>query len=247
MYDHVTFWEVPVETALFFETAEEIYARVFRSFRPRTALPAITVHYRRYANANSRIRLYNGCLQVSISDLLEPAPAPVQEALATILLAKLFRTQPDRQVLDLYHRYLNRAEVRRTLQMAKKERGRKIIGDARGEVFDLKVLFAELNQLYFAGGLSEPRLGWSLRPSKSTLGHYDPAHNVIVLSKVLDSNKAPELIVRYVLFHEMLHLQHPTEHHGTRRCVHTKAFKEAEKIFIGYQAAREILAKFVAS
>ncbi len=238
---------MPVETALFFETAEEIYARVFRSFRPRTALPVITVHYRRYANANSRIRLYNGSLQVSISDLLESAPAPVQEALATILLAKLFRTQPDRQALDLYHRYLNRAEVRRTLQLAKKERGRKVMADARGDVFDLKMLFAEINQSYFAGKLATPRLGWSLQPSRCTLGHYDPAHNVIVLSKILDSEKASELIVKYVLFHEMLHLQYPTEHREIRRCVHTRAFKEAEKGFADYTQAREALAKFVAS
>lgn len=213
--------------------------------RPRTLVPAITVHYRRYANANSRIRLYNGCLHVSISDLLEPAPAPVQEALATILLAKLFRTQPDREVMELYHRYLNRVEVRRTLQIAKRERGRKEISDACGEVFDLKALFQEINRLYFGNCLPEPRLGWSIRSSRHTLGHYDPAHNAIVLSKTLDSVRASELIVRYVLFHEMLHIQHPTEHKGTRRCVHTRAFKEAERRFVDYAFARKALAEFV--
>jgi hypothetical protein len=27
----------------------------------------------------------------------------------------------------------------------------------------------------------------------------------------------------------MLHLRHPVEHRGSRRCVHTKEFREAEK------------------
>ncbi len=49
--------KVPVETALFFESVEQIYARVFRTLKPRTPLPAIEVRFRKYANANSRIRL----------------------------------------------------------------------------------------------------------------------------------------------------------------------------------------------
>ena len=63
------------------------------------------------------------------------------------------------------------------------------------------------------------------------LGHYDPSHNTIVISKILDRDSTPRLAVEYVLFHEMLHLRYPAEHHGPRRCVHTKAFKEGEREF----------------
>ena len=63
--------EMQVESALFFETPEELYARVFRTLKPRTPLPQITVRFRRYANANARIRLNAGQLLVDISDLLE--------------------------------------------------------------------------------------------------------------------------------------------------------------------------------
>ena len=131
------------------------------------------------------------------------------------------------------------------MQRAKQERGRKEISDACGEVFDLKALFHDINRQYFGSALPEPRLGWSIRTSRTTLGHYDPAHNAIVLSKALDSLRAPELIVKYVLFHEMLHIQHPTEHNGTRRRVHTRAFKDAERAFADYAAARKALTEFV--
>ena len=75
-----------VESALLFETVEEIYARIFRLLKPRTALPDISVQFRKYANANSRVSLADGRLAVHISDLLKDAPAPIQESLALILL-----------------------------------------------------------------------------------------------------------------------------------------------------------------
>ena len=234
-----------VETALLFESVEQIYERVFRAIRPRTPLPRISVRFRRYANANSRICLKDGCLLVEISDLLEGAPAPIQEALASILISKLFRRRPERAVLARYRRYLNRADVRKTLHLAKQQRGRKPLRDATGRVYDLRAIFEELNFQYFHGLMAQPQLGWSIRPSRTTLGHYDPSHHAIVLSALLDSEKAPELIVRFVMFHEMLHLRYPTEHRGVRRCVHTKEFKSAERQFDDYDRATMELKKFV--
>lgn len=237
--------EMRVETALFFETVEQIYARVFRVLNPRTPVPRIDVRFPRYANANSRIRLHEGHLTVSISDLLEGAPAPIQEALAHILLGKLFRKAPPLSMLARYRRFLNRADVRRTLHLVKQERGRKVLRDPKGETYDLEEIFEELNMRYFHGLMARPQLGWSPTCSRTTLGHYDPSHNVIVISSLFDSRKAPSLIVKFIMFHEMLHLKYPTEHKAARRCVHTKEFKKAEREFEGYQQARTALREFL--
>jgi hypothetical protein len=182
---------------------------------------------------------------VQISDLLESAPAPIQEALAFILISKLFRRAPDGSVLARYRRYLNRSDVRRSLHVAKQQRGRKPLRDARGRIYDLHAVFEDLNFRYFHGLMARPQLGWSMRPSRTTLGHYDPCHHAIVLSALLDSERAPEIVVRFVMFHEMLHLRYPTEHRGARRCVHTKEFKLAEKRFDGYREATNALKRFV--
>ena len=93
--------------------------------------------------------------------------------------------------------------------------------------------------------MTAPALGWSLRPSRTILGHYDPSHHVIVLSRTLDSPHAPESAVRFVMFHEMLHLRYPTENRGARRCVHTAEFKLAEKLFANYAEAKEALKQFI--
>ena len=234
-----------IETALFFETVEQIYARVFRVFRPRTPLPKITVLFRKYANVNSRIRLEAGHLRIDISDLLEGAPAPVQEALAVILLSKLFGKVPERSVSARYRRYLNRPDVRRTLHLVQQERGRKAFQCPRGRVYDLCTIFDELNIRYFHGLLAQPRLGWSIKKSRTTLGHWDPSHNAIVLTSLLDAEEAPERLVRYIMYHEMLHLKYPTEHKGARRCVHTRDFKQAEREFEDFEEARVELKQFV--
>ena len=234
-----------VETALFFETVQEIYVRIFRTLRPRTPLPPIAVRFRKYANANSRVRLSQGVLSVDISDLLEDAPAPVQEALASILLSKLFKQPLNGEWMARYRRYLNRADMRRNLTELKRKRGRKNYRDARGVVYNLRELFEQLNTEFFGGLMARPELGWSLKNSRTTLGHYDPCHHIIVLSSILDNVGAPPNAVRYVMFHEILHLRYPTEPRGSRRCVHTADFKRAEKQFPGYETGKKQLREYL--
>jgi len=237
--------EMQVETTLFFETVEQIYARVFAVLNPRSSIPQINVRFRKYANANSRIRLHEDHLTVNISDLLEGAPAPIQEALAHILVGKLLRKAPPLSMLARYRWYLNRADVGRTLYLVKQERGRKVLRDPRGATYDLEEIFEELNVRYFRGLMGRPQLGWSPTCCRTTLGHYDPSHNAIVISRLFDSRKASRIIVNFIMFHEMLHLKYPTEHKAVRRCVHTKKFKEAERTFEGYQQAKAALRDFL--
>src|SRR5260370_22130628 len=80
--------DVQLQTAIFFETPEELFARVFRELKPRTAAPAVRVEYCKFANANSFVRWDESGLGVRITDVLEGAPASVIEPLAQILLSK---------------------------------------------------------------------------------------------------------------------------------------------------------------
>lgn len=218
-----------------------MYTRVFRALKPRTPVPSFRVEFCEFANANSFIRLENGAIQVKITDILRDAPAPVMEALAVILLSKLYRKQIPRAVNHRYRLYLNRRDVRHEMQRIKRERGRKEIVDPRGRVYDLLEIFEDINFRFFGGLMSRPALGWSRRASRITLGHYDPSHHAIVISSILDRPGVPRLAVEYVMFHEMLHLRYPVEHRGARRCVHTPEFKAAEKEFPQLKAAREAL------
>ena len=222
---------------------DSIYIRIFREMKPRTPVPEMSIEIRRYANANAQIRLENGRLVVRMADTLASAPEDVQEALAEILLAKLFRKPVPPLANNRYRRYLNRSQVRQTLDQVRQQRGRKRIDAPEGQYYDLTLMFEELNFRYFFGLMSRPAIGWSRQASRTMLGHYDPSHHMIVLSKLLDRETVPKLAVEYVLFHEMLHIKHPVEHRGGRRCVHTKSFKEAEKQFDRWREAKALLRK----
>jgi len=220
---------------------EQIYARVFRELRPRTPVPAIQVQFRRYANANAQVKLEDGRLDVRMADTLAAAPEPVIEALAEILLSKLFRRPVPASSNERYRRYLNLRDVRRSLDQVRQVRGHKRVRPPQGEHHNLEEMFEELNFQYFHGLMARPTLGWSRQASRAMLGHYDPSHNAIVLSGILDRKETDRLAVEYVLYHDMLHLRYPVEHHGARRCVHTRAFKEAEKQFERLKEAKALL------
>ena len=230
-----------VASALFFESPEQIFARVHREVKPRTPAPEIEVQFCPFANPNSMIQLKSGKMLVRITDVLTEAPAPILESLAWVLVSKLYRKPVPANELAQYKRYLHRKDMRDKIQAVRHERGRKQLASPQGDVYDLERLFDELNFRYFFGLMARPAIGWSLRDSRGILGHYDASHNTIVLSKILDSAALPQFVVEYVLYHEMLHIKHPTEHRSGRRCVHTPGFKASEKQFELYKEARDAL------
>jgi hypothetical protein len=235
--------EVGLQSVIFFETPEELFARVFSELKPRTKPPAVRVEFRKFANANSFVQWDEAGLHFRITDVLDGAPAQILEALAYILLSKLLRRPAPRAYTERYRRYLNRKEMRRSLELVKQARGRKFVSGPKGSFYDLEEIFEDLNLRYFHGLMARPLLGWSRQASRVMLGHYDPSHNAIILSRLLDSPGVAQLAVEYVLFHEMLHLRFPVDHRGARRCVHTPEFKQAEKEFPDLKQAKELLKK----
>jgi hypothetical protein len=228
-----------MQSALLFETVVQIFERAFRELNPGAALPDLSVQFYPYANLNSTIRMDSARtrIKVRLSDVLEEAPAPVQEALAHILLAKLYRKPVPEKYSQRYRLFVNRADVRGKALLLRRVRGRKQIVSAAGGVYDLEQIFDDLSQRFFAGALARPALSWSPRPSRRMLGHWDPAHNAIIISSVFDRPDVPRFVVEYIVYHEMLHIKHPAEYRYPRRCVHTPAFKSEERLFPRYSEA----------
>ena len=230
-----------VESALLFESLEEICSRVFRTIRPRTPVPPVTVVFKKFANANSHIRVHAGVIELRITDLLAEAPSPIFEALAYILICKLFRKPIPAVYNDRYRLYLNRQEVREEITEIRVARGRKLIDPPAGILYDLADLFEAMNAQFFEGKMAQPTLGWSRQASRTILGHCDSAHNTIVLSKILDQPQVPRFVAEYVMYHEMLHLVHPVESRGAKRAIHPPVFRAAEKKFPQIKEAKAVI------
>jgi hypothetical protein len=221
--------------------AAGIFREAVREVRPHLEIEEVKVLYRRYVSATARVRWTGGVLEVRLADLFETAPRTALESLAHILAHKMFGRRPADLHAQRYSRFLSAPEMRQRLETVRRQRGRKYVSGGKGNYFNLDEMFEDLNFRFFHGLMARPELGWSRRESKWILGHYDPAHNAIIMSRSLDAADIPRIAVEYVLFHEMLHLRHPAEHHGPRRRVHTRPFREEEKRFPELKEAKAAL------
>lgn len=194
-------------------------------------MPPVEVRFRRFTSLNTTIRLREGKLFASLSDLLEGAPDPVLHAIAHILLAKLYRRPIDRTQNLRYKRFATSTAVQRQTELVRTTRGSKRYYGPEGRYYHLEEVFDALNVRFFGGLLGRPNLTWSEHHAKRALGHYDAAHNTIVVSRVFDRPSSPRYAIEYLLYHEMLHLKHPVRMKGLRRSVHSREFKADEAQF----------------
>jgi len=208
-----------------------IFQEEYRALRPRAPMPPITLCFRRFTSLNTTIRLREGQIFVSLSDLLEGAPETVIRAIAHILLAKLYRKTIDAGHNHRYKRFASSAAVTRQTELIRGSRGSKRFVGPEGRYYHLEEVFDTLNVRFFGGLLGRPELTWSEHMAKRSLGHYDAAHNTIVVSRVFDRPSSPRYAIEYLLYHEMLHLKHPVKMRGVRRCVHSREFKAEERQF----------------
>jgi hypothetical protein len=222
-------------------TEEADLAERFRRWQlriaPKTPPREIRVAFYPYVGLNNTIRLRQGVMHVRLSDLLKTAPPPVLDAIAAILLGKLFK----KPISDVHERtfreYAHSPAVRNAAERLRRERGFKFVSEPQGAHYDLVELFNKLNLAYFSGALPRPTLTWSRTRTRRILGHYDAAHATLVISRTLDDPRVPPYFIEYVLYHEMLHIKHRARRHGARTCVHTPEFHADEREFVDYEPA----------
>ena len=222
-----------------------LFVEAFRTLAPKRPVPEADVRYYPYAGLNHTIRLRSGRVYVRLSDIFKGAPMNVHRALAFILVAKLLRRRTPPFYEKVYREYACSPDVMRASDLARRQRGRKMISSAQGSVYDLGRMFERLNQRYFGGEIEQPTLTWSQRRTRTILGHHDGVHDTIVISKTLDSRDVPEWFVEYILYHEMLHIKHPARLINGRRYYHTKAFRADEQRFPHYHEAQRWLDQIV--
>jgi hypothetical protein len=221
---------------------EPIFMAAHSELKPRTPLPTVAIEYFPFAGLNHTAQFRENHLKVRVSDLFVDAPQPVIHALALILLAKLYRRKLTSEVHQTYRGFILSADIQERARVARCSRGRIQPGKGpAGRYVDLEVCFDRLNGMYFGGRLNKPRITWSERRSRRTLGRYDATRHCIYISRVFDTPRVPGFVVDYVMFHEMLHVKHQSCIRGCRILVHTPEFRADEKSFSEYQIARHWL------
>jgi len=142
----------------------------------------------------------------------------------------------------LYRCFVEHEQVSATWKRIRMERGTgKRFLDPVGQEHDLMLLAIGVADRYFPVDFILPRLGWSLISAKRRFGHYDSEHNMVIVSKALDSENVKPFVIEYILYHEFLHITHGTVRKGNKNWVHTREFHKEEKRFKDYKKAKKRL------
>jgi hypothetical protein len=169
--------------------------------------------------------------QVRLHHLFVDAPTPVLRALARYVVFN------DRGASRELNAYIDERQVR----IRADDTPRTTIRTA-GRVHDLRELFDELNELYFAGQAT-CRITWGRHAGRGRqrrsikVGSYSLEEHLIRIHPGLDQAWVPRGYLQWVVYHEMLHALHPPPVVNGRHCFHTEAFAEAEKRFADFELA----------
>lgn len=203
--------------------------------------PAFRVEFYPYSSLTLTIRRRDEEMVVRFSDLLQRAPLSVLEGAAAILLAKIYRRRIPRALVAPYNEYAKSHRTRQRIQNMRSGRVRRASLHPAGRHFDMDAMFEDLNARFFAGALRKPHLGWSTQAWRRQFGSYDPGPDQILLNKRMDRPEVPRYVVEYVLYHEMLHVKHPTRKSGCTLLSHSPEFRAEEKLFPEFARARKAL------
>ncbi len=118
-----------------------------------------------------------------------------------------------------------------------------VVAQARGVHHDLEASFERVNATYFNGAMSRPHLVWSRTFATRKFGHYDHAHDTIMVNMVLDRPTVPEFAVDLIVYHELLHKQLGVTWKNNRIAAHTPELAARERQFKHYDQAKAVLRK----
>jgi hypothetical protein len=199
-----------------------------------------------YADGRSTVREEpDGTLRFRVTDRLRGAPPQVLEGVLAVLLCKMHRlpvARADADAVRAYKMYLEQARPGPPSDGAPRRRPSRKHIDPVGVHRSLLESYLRVS-LDMGLVLPEiPKLSWSRTASRSRFGHWDPDHQAVVISQVLDDPRVPESVLDYVLYHELLHIIHPVRMgSGTKRRVHTPEFKRAERKYPKWKEGDEWL------
>jgi hypothetical protein len=220
---------------------ESIFTEALKKLVKKQSIPEVEARFYPYTGLSSTVRLRDGRIYARVSDILSDTPVDVLYALACILVAKLYRLKTPKEENQIYRQYILDQTIMDATDASRRQRGYKLTTSPKGKIYDLDLLFDEVNERYFTDQIKRPVLSWSQRNSRRVLGHHDSIHGAIIISRALDSLKTPRSVVEFVLYHEMLHIKHPQRLVNGRKISHDRKFREDERRFEHFDEATKWL------
>jgi predicted metal-dependent hydrolase len=224
------------------EISNHVLTKIFNEIHRihfRNKFKRIYAEFYPYRTIRHRIEWTRFSIRAKISVRLQNAPIPILQVLAIILLAKVYKQSVSRSVRQTYSEF-----IKNLPQKDSRINGRSLEHyTPLGRVYNLNEIYQDLNTAYFDNNSNVETIGWSKRKSYTRLGFYDPRRDLLVISKIFDSIQVPKEIVKYLVFHEMLHIKIPSMEIDGRRRIHSAEFKQLEHRYPNYDAIQKWIKK----
>ena len=221
---------------LHIETSQKVQTLAAQTLKTQQSdIPEIQVTITNYNGLYKYKQNPQGKIELQLSEGFIQAEDHILQAMINMILQG--NNSPDKQLIRHFGLTEEYSDI--TLELD-------LIADLdadtpQGNYYDLETLFHSLNQEYFAGEMSKPRLTWNKILTHRKLGHYEPLRDKVVMSRTLDSPHVPQIVVELVLYHELLHKHHGAKWLNGKRMVHTPEFRRSERKFQHYQEAQQWL------
>ncbi len=176
------------------------------------------------------IRKERGTLFLRLHRLFLQAPTPVLEALIRMSLKRRDKDACT-IVRKMAHLYFSQTKVPADEL------------PSTGLHYDLLTILDQVKTRYFSS-LQDPSIGWTpsrVRKYRSiTFGTYDRHSHQIRINRLMDDPEVPLYFLEFIVYHELLHAVCPSRIDAAGRCCfHTAEFRQKEKLFHHFEAAKE--------
>ncbi len=202
---------------------ENLAEKAFRELFPNRQLKRIiNIKYSgHFKDFNANVSYDSESMQFSLSKAWKEISEDIQIGLVQHLLLKIYKSKKNTINLDLYDKFMK--NITKYAKVTEQD-------ELLSHYFD------ELNDQYFNGMMNKPNLIWGT-DSTAKLGCYTYGTDSIMISTVL--KEEPDLL-KFVLYHEMLHKKHTFTTKNNKSYYHTKAFKDDEKKFYLKNAEQQL-------
>src|SRR3989344_7160447 len=157
---------------------------------------------RRLSNFNANIYYTKSKIKINLNLQWKDIDDEIKIGLIQHLLLKLLKKKGSTQNIHLYHHF-----TKNILTLTPKNESDPILAAA----------FGRMNQQFFSVAMEQPNLRWG-SASRHRLAYYNLHDDSITVSTVFTD--APQHVLDYLLYHEMLHKHFQFEHKNGRSHAH---------------------------
>lgn len=182
-------------------------------------------------------------VELQVTDYMKGASQSILDEFAECIFRRIMTKRSKEIYTQTMRDWLQSTEFVALNRQTYLKRSRNIAYTDKGMSYDLKESMSRLLAQGLVPELPNKYITWTKRPNVQRMGYCSVIMRVVAISSALDSEKVPEFVSDYVLYHELLHLNDGLKALGSH---HDSTFRLRERAYPRWREAEAVL-KRVAS